>query len=408
MGSARTNRFPVMAAKTARRLLLEAQGLLADPSRRTTLATVEKTIHTMGFVQLDTINVVERAHHLTLFSRLDGYKPDQLRQLHEKKRRLFEHWTHDASLLPVEYLSRWHHRRQRIIEQPRVQRWVNRNLGDNPTRTLNAVLRRIDRDGPLQSQDFAGSKGSSGAWWGWKPAKTALEYLWWRGDLTVVARASFRKVYDLTERAYPEYNSVDPPTEKDFVAWACREGIERLGTGTPHEIAAFFGAVTLDEAKRWCAEARDRGDIVNVMVGAEDKSSPRQSFAVSDWRRRARRADAAVAELDGQMRLLSPFDPVIRDRRRARRLFNFDYRFEAFVPAAKRRFGYYVLPIMEGERLVGRCDAKFHRARKELEIKGLWWEPAVKATRVRRAAFSRAVQQLAAFVAARSVLMPPR
>ncbi|MCL4210545.1 MAG: winged helix-turn-helix domain-containing protein [Phycisphaeraceae bacterium] len=396
-------------ASAARRLLLHAQGLLEDAAAPVDAASVQRLIERMGYVQIDSINMVERAHHLTLFSRLPGYRPEHLRQLHEGDRSLFEHWTHDASLIPVSSFQPWKRRSIRFVSRVSSRDWLKRRLGPKPRKVIDEVRGRIECEGPLQSRDFErapSKKGHSSAWWGWKPQKAALEYLWWRGDLTVAARINFHKVYDLTERVYPHHHALEPPHDEEWVEWACRNAIERVVVASPREIAGFFGGVTIAEATAWCRAAGERGEVVAARVESVDGSKPRPGFALPDWRERLARAEAALSPLEGHMRLLSPFDPVLRDRARALRLFGFDYRFEAFVPAPKRRYGYYVLPIMQGERMIGRADFKHHRDRETLIANGVWWEKGVKPTRVLKARFKQACEELATFIGARHVELP--
>jgi len=387
----------------ARRVLLHAQGLLDDPARRAGPAAVRRIVERLGFVQLDSINVVARAHHLTLHARLDGYRPRHLRTLHEQRRDLFEHWTHDASAIPTAYFAPWRHKCARMAERTWMIRWCRKRMGPRYRATLRRVHDRIAAEGPLPSRAFehAGGRGGGSGWWQWKPAKAALEYLWIRGDLAVAARDGFQKVYDLTERAYPEAAAWPAPSEGEFVDRMCREALERIGAGTPAEIAGFFGAVTAAEARAWCRRKLHDGDVLEVRVG-DDR---RAAYAVPDWRRRVRRAERALESIAvrPRLRLLAPFDPVVRDRARAERLFGFRYRFEAFTPAAKRTYGYYVLPILQGETFAGRCDLKLHRDERRLEVRGLWWENGARATRARRAALDEALERLAGLVGATSV-----
>lgn len=388
--------LPVLPIATARRLLLGAQGLLDDPRRRVNAAEVGDLIDRMGFVQLDSINIVERAHHLTLASRLDGYRHSHLTRLLEKERRLFEHWTHDASAIPARWLPYWTHRfarrRIRIENNP----WWRERLGDEPEKVIAQVRERIAREGPLLSRDFEDAGGGGGSWWGWKPQKAVLEYLWHSGELAVLRRESFHKVYDLTERVFPDLAGQPLPSAEEHVEWACRTAIERLGAGTSGEIAHFWQAVKPEEAAAWCLRAVDQREIVQVELEGN-----RPTYAVPDWEERAARLPQAPARL----RLLSPFDPVIRDRRRALRLFAFDYRFEAFVPEAKRTYGYYVLPILEGERLIGRLDPKFERDRGTLVIRRVWWEERVRPSRGRLAGLEAAVARLARTIGAENFEM---
>lgn len=371
--------------EVARRLLLDAQGLLDDPARPATQATVEKLILRLGFVQLDTITVVERAHHHILASRLDTYRPDLLDRLH-RRGRLFEHMTHDASLIPTRWFPHWRKR----FERPFTNEWWRKRIGAGAEKTIAHVLERIRAEGPLRASDFESEereKGASG-WWEWRPEKAALEFLWRTGAVAVLERSNFHKVYDLTERVLPSAHALPEPTDEEHVEWACSAALERLGVATPLELAAFFRAIPSASARRWCEEAARRGDAVPVLVEGKP------AFAVPDWEERAARAPRAPE----RMRLLSPFDPVIRDRKRALRLFGFDYRFEAFTPAAKRKYGYYVLPLLHGEELVGRLDPKLHRERGELAIRKIFWEERV--TKRRRAAVEEALDRFAAFVGA--------
>lgn len=399
--------LPVVPASAARRLLLHAQGLADDPGRRANASELARLISRLGFVQIDSINVVQRAHHLTLFSRLDGYQPSMLAKLLEEKRACFEHWTHDASAIPIQWFPHWRHRFERHRARIRRHAWWRARLGDRPEELLTQVKQRIARDGPLLSRDFETDRSAKGrppaedGWWGWKPQKAALEHLWRTGELAVVRRINFQKVYDLTERVFPEHHALAASNEAAHVDWACRSALERLGMATPAEIAGFWNAVELAAVRRWCSDALRAGEIVELMVDSADDSPPRRALAPADWQKRIDE-DAQMAVPD-RIRLLSPFDPVLRDRKRTQRLFNFDYTFEAFVPTAKRRYGYYVLPVLEGDRLVGRLDPKFHREQGLLEVRGLWWEPSVKPTRRRRAALDAAVQHLAAFIGAKQI-----
>ena len=190
-----------------------------------------------------------------------------------------------------------------------------------------------------------------------------------------------------------------PPATDAFVDWACRESVRRLGVASPREVADFFGTISIVEARRWCKAEHEAGQLVGLQAESVNGKAPQASYALPDWRRRlaqARRALARERERD-RLRLLAPFDPVIRDRKRLERLFGFSYRFEAFTPEAKRRYGYYVLPVLDADRLVGRCDAKLHRKRSALEIKGLWWEPGRGSKKDRRR-FEAAAGRLASFV----------
>jgi hypothetical protein len=378
----------VVPVATARRLFLGAQGLLDDPTKRATPARVYATVERLGYVQIDSIQVVERAHHLVLAARLDGYRPAMLHRLLERDRRLFEHWTHDAAAIPTAWLRYWRPRFARSHDVIFGSAWWRARLGTDHANVAATVLERIRRDGALQSKDFDHDRdGTKPGWWGWTPQKAALEYLWHTGALAVARRVQFQKVYDLAERVLPAVPS--EPSADEVRDWACRTALERLEIATPAEIAAFWHAVPIVAARAWCDEAVRRGDAEVVSVEAADGSPPRLAFARAGWAGRARRLPQAPE----RTRLLAPFDPLVWDRKRARRLFGFDYAFEAFVPAAKRRYGYYVLPILEGERLVGRADPE--RVDGELRLRRVFWEPGVTPTAARRRALDDAVGRLA-------------
>ncbi|HEY0170991.1 MAG TPA: crosslink repair DNA glycosylase YcaQ family protein [Pyrinomonadaceae bacterium] len=394
---------PRVSAGAARLLLMGAQGLLSDPARAATPKSLLDLVTRMGFVQLDSINYVERAHHLTLFSRLDGYRREHLARLSERDRSLFEHWTHDASAVPTEWFAHWKPRFARAGARIRANGWWAERMGGDPDRVLAFVRGRIEREGPLRSQDFEHERGASQAWWGWKPQKAALEYLWHTGELMVARRDKFQKVYDLTERVFPELHRAPAPAEEEHTEWACSTALERLVVATPKELAEFWAAIDIARAKGWCERAAGEGRIVPVVVessGADSK--PRPAYATPDWERRLARSPAPPA----RTRLLSPFDPVLRDRARCLRLFGFDYRFEAFVPEPARIHGYYVLPVLEGDRLVARVDPKFERGEGALKIRRVFWEQGVRPTRARLKGLAEAAGRLAGFLGAEKVEWP--
>lgn len=383
--------LPTVSASEARTLLMLGQRLLDDPARKATPASVYQRIERMGFVQVDTINIVERAHHHILMSRFDGYEKRTLTKLLEKDRKLFEHWTHDASIIPVACRPYWHHRYKKSERRIKENGWWYSRLGENPRKLCNHVLKRIRDEGPLMSKDFEHRKEGGGPWWGWKPQKAALEYLWHTGKLGVTRRVNFHKVYDLTERMFPDHADGQRFTRREMIDWACSSALRRLGAASSAEIKGFWDLIKPEDAKTWCERQAKKGEIVEVQVQGADGSRPKLSYALPDWKKKVKAAPPPIQ----RMRLLSPFDPVIRDRNRLLRLFGFDYRFEAFVPEAKRKYGYYVLPILEGDRLVGRLDPKFHRDRGTLEIRKVWWEPGVKVTRKRATSLEREVDLFA-------------
>ncbi len=380
----------------ARRLLMGAQGLLDNPERAATKASLAKLIKQMGFVQMDSINVVERAHHLTLHTRLDGFDQAQFIRALEMDRSLFEHWTHDASAIPVEWFPHWKPRFRK--DKARIQGnawWQYHFRGVDGDQVVAQVLERITQEGPLKSVDFEHPE-KRGPWWGWKPQKAALDFLWRTGQLAIAKRIHFHKVYDLTERVLPNHHFAPEPNEEAHIQWACSSALERLGVASPKELADFWAVLDVAQAKEWCEREVKAGGLEAVMVEGAGGSAPKAAFARADWEKRLK----ALPDAPDRIRLLCPFDPVLRDRARALRIFGFDFRFEAFVPPGKRAYGYFVLPILEGEKIVGRLDPKFHREQSLLEIKGLWWESGVKATKARMKALEAALERLAIFIGA--------
>lgn len=375
---------------SARRIFLDRHALLDAPTGAADGDALLALIERLGFVQLDSINTVARAHDLILFSRKSCYRTEHLKQLYERDKGLFEHWTHDAAMVPLSYYPQWHMRRTRDAAKLRSQ-WRS-GRPDGFEEQLQTVLDHIRMQGASGSSDVGrGEKRGSGGWWDWHPSKTALEYLWRSGALHVVGREGFQKRYDLTERALPPHvwaqNTV--PSDAQTVDWCCSGALRRLGFATSGEIAAFWAHVTSAEAKAWCAQALAQGTIEEVEItGAE--GTVKQAFAYPDLV-----TDTATTQTaPKRLRLLSPFDPALRDRKRAKFLFGFDYRIEVFVPEPKRVFGYYVFPLLQAERLVGRVDMKAFRGEDTLRIRALWPENGVTWGKGRQAAFEAELDRI--------------
>ncbi len=365
----------------ARALFLAGQGLAERHDRRPTRRALLRAIDDLGYVQVDAIQVVERAHHLILRARFQGYRPRHLTALLERDRSLFEHWTHDAAVIPTRFLPWWdfHFRYWRERHASRFHRQPGGTRGFR--RLLREVQARIEAEGPLRASDFeAPPDHQGGSFWAWKPAKIALEVLWRRGDLAIAGRDGFQKRYDLFARVHPD---AERPrlTRRAYLDWALPEALARLGTATPAELAGFWGNLPVAEAQGWCRRALRDGRLIEASVapGAPDEPEHR-TLALPDLPSRLARLRAPPPGL----RLLCPFDPLIRDRRRARRLFGFDYRFEGFVPAAKRRDGYFVMAVLDGDRLVARFDPRLDRETKCLEVSRLRWEPGQETSMRRR------------------------
>ncbi|WP_299600055.1 crosslink repair DNA glycosylase YcaQ family protein [uncultured Tateyamaria sp.] len=365
----------------SRRVFLDRHALSDTPGGPAHGDALLDLITRLGFVQLDSINTVARAHDLILFTRKPRYRPKNLKNLYERDRSLFEHWTHDAAVIPASFYPYWHLRRGRDAARLR-ERWSEWRR-DGFEAKFQPVLDQIREHGPCCSGDVGdGEKRGSGGWWDWHPSKTALEYLWRSGALQVVKREGFQKYYDLTERVLDTRTIGNAPDTEETVDWCCREALDRLGFATHGELAAFWDHISPAEAKDWCISALASGRIIEVHVTGVDGST-RPAYA---WPTLP--DDPSLEQVPtSRLRVLSPFDPALRDRKRAERLFGFAYRIEIFVPEPKRTYGYYVFPLMEGDRIVGRVDMKAHRADDVLRVRALWPERKVRWGKGRQAAF---------------------
>lgn len=375
----------------ARRIFMERQGLSRPPHLALSKAGLLQLIHDLGFVQVDSIQWVERAHHQILFSRNQTYRREDLHALIEQDRALFEHWTHDASILPSAFFPYWKHRFVR--EEARLrQNWSRwQGEGFNP-QSFEETYARIAEGGPVMSRDMKSEDHKSGGWWNWHPSKTALEFLWRTGRVSIAARENFQKVYDLSERVIPSEHHQAEVAHEVFVDWACREALKRLGFATSGEIAAFWHLVTPAEAKTWVEHHRD--ELEEVSVTSIDGEKNRASFALSGFPHHL----GDIPEPPARVRVLSPFDPLLRDRNRAERLFGFFYRIEIFVPEPKREYGYYVFPLLEGDRMIGRIDMKAERKASSLDVKRLWLEKGVRPSAGRLEKLDAELQRVARFV----------
>jgi hypothetical protein len=379
-----------LSNRDARRIFLDRHLLSETPQGPAHGAELQRLIEGLGFVQLDSINTVARAHDLILFSRKPRYRPDALKKLYERDGALFEHWTHDAAMIPMDYYPYWEMRRKRDAETLR-KRYKNWHQHDFESQ-FQKVLDQIREQGPVCSADVSkDEKRSNSGWWDWHPSKTALEYLWRVGALHVVGRDGFQKRYDLTENVL-DAHLCDPsraPDDAKTIDWCCSGALDRLGFATHTELAAFWAHITPAEAKAWVVRKMAAGQLEPIEVTCADGTT-RSAFArpgIGD--------DPAIQTPPTQrLRVLSPFDPALRDRMRAERLFGFTYRIEMFVPEPKRIYGYYVFPILQGDRIIARVDMKAFRDRDTLVVRALWPEPGTRWGKGKQNAFEAELARL--------------
>ncbi len=381
--------LPLLPNATARRIFLDRHALADTPTGPAKGANLTALITRIGFVQVDSITTVERAHHMILFARRQSYRPEHLKPLLETNRALFEHWTHDASILPVALFPHWQHRFARDTHRLR-DNWKSW-FRDGYEAKFDEILNRIAKDGPVTSTDVGvGEARGKGGWWDWHPSKTALEWLWRTGALSITRRDGFQKVYDLTERVIPDAHRSATPDIRETTNWACTSALDQLGFATATELAAYWNAVPIADARAWCQGERAEGRLIEIAVQNAD-GTLRPAFARPDI------LSEALPEPPTRVRILSPFDPALRDRARAERLFGFHYRIEVFVPEPKRIYGYYVFPILEGARIIGRIDMKSHRDQGVLKVRAVWPEHGTKLTQPRRARLDAELHRMARF-----------
>lgn len=378
--------LPVLKNPDARRLFLDRHLLLRQHSGPATGADLAGVLTDLGFVQVDSVNTLARSHDLILWSRRGRYRPRALDHLVARHRAAFEHWTHDAAIVPMQFYPMW--RLKFARDEARMQQRWPAWRREGWDREIGTVLQRITDHGPASSMDVGeGEARGGGGWWDWHPSKTALEYLWRSGRLAISHRTGFRKIYDLTERVIPARYRDIRLDAAEVIDWALSAALDRLGFATSGELAAFFEIATRDEARRWCADALATGRIVEVDVEMAN-GTLRRSVST------ARMLDslAALPQPSQRVRLLSPFDPALRDRARAERLLGFHYRIEIFMPAPRRRYGYYVFPVMQGCRMIGRLDAK--RDGGVLAVRAFWPEPGVRMGKARQAGLLAELQRV--------------
>ncbi len=379
----------ILSNAEARHVFLTRHRLAAPPTGPADPATVSDTIRQIGFVQVDSVSTVARAHHMILYARHHRYRPGTLTRLLDQ-RLLFEGWTHDASLIPMAFWPYWR-RRFRTAEAALRERWGDRHGRD--LSQCDEVLARIRDNGPTLSRDFEEEKSSAG-WWNWQPSKVALEFLWRTGQLSVCHREAFQKVYDLTERVVPPDIHAHEVSDEEIVDWAAEAALERLGFATPRQLADFFELITTAEAEGWLS--RNAGRLRRIGITLAD-GTVRPAYAFADG------APLETAGPTARLRVVSPFDPMVRDRRRTETLFDFHYRIEIYVPKPKRRYGYYVFPILEGDRFVGRIDMTRGNSG-ALEVTGVWPEPGVRFGAARARALEAELTRLARFAGCEGVV----
>ena len=331
-----------ISVQDARKLVLVSQGLHKTNAFGLGAKGVLNSLQQLSYIQIDTISVIERAHHHSLWNRVNNYSAALLEQLVAQKQ-VFEYWSHAAAYLPMGDYRYSLYRKQAIAGGD--IHWHHKD----PTLTQQ-IIKRIRQEGPLQSKDFERPGGVKAAgWWDWKPAKKALEQLFMEGELMAVKRQGFQKVYDLTERALPEGVDTRVPSEQEFYRYLITRCLKANGLASAGEIAYLRKGIKR-KLELVCLQMSENGELQQLECQgqlyytlAHSQNLLKQSIK------------------GGQVKILSPFDNLLIQRKRMQDLFDFDYQIECYVPEPKRQYGYFSLPLLWGSSFAGRMDAKIER-----------------------------------------------
>ena len=360
---------PSIPLRAVTALFLQRQHLARPRALTLTAHRLARFVEDVGGLQLDSINVLERAHYLTVWSRFGPYDRAWLDRIVYRRRLLFEYWAHAACLVPTTMLPWW--RRAMLdyrLRHTGWSRWLRRNA-----KVLDRVKAAVLANGPMAQGDFEGRRPAGAAgWWSWRPVQHALHYLWMTGALTVHSRQHFQKRFDLLERAIPDSLGGAAVSSEDFQRWHIERSLHAMGAATELDLTHYLTFPRLGPGPRRAAlRAMIEGGEVTAL---EIEGRPGRWLALTRDLPALARARRAPTPSCGTT-LLSPFDSLLWYRDRVARLFGFDYRIEVYTPGHKRVHGYYTLPILHHGHLIGRVDAKSHRAEGRLEIRHVHFEP---------------------------------
>jgi len=358
-----------------KRLTLHQQGLASKRKFGSKLQGTLNAIEHLGYVQIDTISVIERAHHHVLWNRVPGYELNHLNEL-VAKQHIFEYWAHAASYLPMRDY------RFALPQMAAVKNAEYKHLNNADPHLMNEILARVHAEGPLRARHFDSTNKAKGGWWNWGPAKRAIERLFMQGDLMVSERAGMEKIYDIAERCIPKSTDTRMPSLREYAAYLFDTTLRAHGVFTWKQLIHLKTGKALREAMRLHVEERlDAGEIIALdalckpmrnisfplkLSGAPNTATPKYYADAKTWEN--------SRSLSKHIKILSPFDNLLIHRERLSALFDFDYTIECYVPAAKRQYGYFSLPILYGHQFIARIDCKAHRAEKRFEVISLHLE----------------------------------
>ncbi|WP_326901656.1 winged helix-turn-helix domain-containing protein [Kosakonia cowanii] len=384
---------PQLSITAARHLHLAAQGLLRKPSRRAKPDDILSIIRRMSLLQIDTINIVARSPYLVLFSRLGAFEP---RWLDDALRNgeLMEYWAHEACFLPREDFALVRHR---MLAPDKMgwkyrQAWMQEHAAE-----IEQLIAHIEEHGPVRSADFEHPRKGTSGWWEWKPHKRHLEGLFTAGKVMVIERRNFQRVYDLTQRVMPQWDDVrDLLSQEQAEAIMLEKSARSLGLFRAQWLADYY-RLRRPALAQALAQMQEAQTILPVNVEGLGPAWLHASLLPLLEQAQADKLTATHSAV------LSPFDPVVWDRKRAEQLFGFSYRLECYTPAPKRQYGYFVLPLLHRGRLVGRMDAKMHRKTGVLEVIALFLEEGVSPSLQLEKGLQRAITDFARWQGAQRI-----
>jgi uncharacterized protein YcaQ len=374
-----------ISTQMARNVMLAAQGLGQSPDRPAVKADVLEAIRRMHLLQIDTIHVVARSPYLVLWSRLGDYQPEWLDELLAEGA-LFEYWAHAMCFLPIEDYPLY---RRRMLDASQDKGWPLGSAvewSQEHPEVMERVRSHLRENGAVRSIEFENKNHLPGGWWNWKEEKDALEAMLMIGEVMIARRQNF-----LRERLLPDWKDDAVPSNEEFQRTLALRAVSALGVALPAWVPDYFR-----QPKKGMPERLEKLAQEGLLLQVEVEGFEGTAYVHPD------RVDLIEKAASGNLEptrttLLSPFDPLVWDRRRARELFGFDYTIECYTPAAKRRYGYFTLPILQRGQLIGRLDAKAHRAQGVFEIKALYLEPGVPVSEELVAGLAAALQRLAAW-----------
>ena len=341
-----------LSAGEARRVALNAQRIHRESDFGRGIAGCSAALEHLGYIQIDTISVVLRAHHHTLWNRVPDYDPAYLERLVEEGQ-AFEYWSHAAAYLPMTDFKYSLIRKEAISSGEK--HWY-----EPDTKVSKEVLARVSAEGPLLARDFEDEARIEGAWGGVKPAKRALEQLFMEGKLMIVGRQGFQKVYDLAERVLPNNVDTTYPSRTEYLDYLIFGYLRAHGLANSAQMSYLLKGVRAEVEQR-CRQLCEDNQLIEVSLANAKYYADINFETVMKMR-----------SSQSKIKILSPFDNLVIQRQRLRELFDYDYQIECYVPQTKRKYGYFCLPLLQGQRFVGRLDAKVDRKQTKLHISAIF------------------------------------